>query len=85
MRNLGVTTQALESGVCFFEDLGFSSQQARLAWSFAMTYIHGRVSDDAHLARKADSYRLDGLRAPDYVDLGVEAVVLGIRAMMEEL
>jgi len=47
-----------------------------------MTYIHGRISVDAHLAHKPQAPRMSGLRARDYVDFGVEAVVVGLRAML---
>jgi AcrR family transcriptional regulator len=80
--SLGVTPEALQDGIRFFEDAGFSPSAARLAWSFAMTYIHGRISVDAHLASKPDAPRLDGLRAHDYVDFGVETVVAGLRAAL---
>jgi TetR/AcrR family transcriptional regulator, tetracycline repressor protein len=80
--DLGVTSDQLESGVRFFEDVGFSPKGARQAWSFAMTYIHGRISVDAHLAHKPQAPRMSGLRARDYVDFGVEAVIAGLRAML---
>ena len=47
-----------------------------------MTYIHGRISVDAHLAHKPEAPRMSGLRARDYVDFGVEAVIAGLRAML---
>lgn len=78
--NISVTAQTLQSGIRFFEDAGFSPKSARLAWSFAMTYIHGRISVDARLGHRPDAVRLDGLRARDYVEFGVDAV---IRALEE--
>jgi TetR/AcrR family tetracycline transcriptional repressor len=80
---LGVTPDRLEPAVRFFEEVGFPPPGARLAWSVAMTYIHGRMSVDAHLARNRGAPRLDGLRARDYVEFGVDTVVAGLRAMLE--
>ena len=80
---LGVTPDRLEPAVRFFEDVGFRSVTAPLAWSVAMTYIHGRMSVDAHLARDSTAPRLDGLRARDYVEFGLNTVVAGLRAMLE--
>jgi TetR/AcrR family transcriptional regulator, tetracycline repressor protein len=80
--DLGVTSDQLESGVRFFEEVGFSPKRARQAWSFAMTYIHGRISVDAHLAHQPQAPRMSGLRARDYVDFGVGAVIAGLRALL---
>jgi AcrR family transcriptional regulator len=80
--DLAVTPEQLESGIRFFEDAGFSSKGARLAWSYAMTYIHGRISVDAHLAHRPEAPRLSGLRARDYVEFGVEALIAGLRHML---
>ena len=80
---LGVTSDRLEPAVRFFEDVGFPQGGAQLAWSVAMTYIHGRMSVDAHLARTRGAQRLDGLRARDYVEFGVDTVVAGLRTMLE--
>ncbi len=79
---LGVTPEALQAGIRFFEKAGFSPSAARLAWTFAMTYIHGRISVDAHLATRADAPRLEGLRAHDYVEFGVDTVIAGLRAAL---
>jgi TetR/AcrR family transcriptional regulator, tetracycline repressor protein len=81
--NINVTPQGLALGIRFFEDAGFPPVQARLAWSFALTYIHGRISVDAHLGHKPEAPRLEGLRAHDYVTFGVEGVILGLRAIQE--
>ncbi len=80
---LGVTPDRLRDGIQFFEDAGFSLTKAPLAWSFALTYIHGRISVDARLTHKPDAPRLDGLRARDYVEFGIEAVIQGLRALQE--
>lgn len=81
--DLGVTPEQLESGIAFFEQIGFSPKRARLAWSFVMTYIHGRISVDAHLAHQPEGPRLAGLRARDYVQFGIDTVIAGIRLMLE--
>ncbi len=79
---LGVTPDRLEAGIGFFVDAGFLPDAAWLAWSFATTYIHGRISVDAHLGRNADTHHFEGLRARDYVTFGVEAVIGGLEAML---
>jgi AcrR family transcriptional regulator len=81
---LGVTPQDLERGIRFFEEAGFNPTNARLAWSFAMTYIHGRISVDARLGHNPDAPRLDGLHARDYVEFGIDAVIRGLNSMLEE-
>ena len=81
--DLGVTAERLESGVNFFEEIGFTPKRAGLAWSFAMTYIHGRISVDAHLGHKPDAPRRTGLRARDYVEFGIDCVVTALRTMLE--
>src|SRR5665213_1106688 len=81
--DLGVTTERLESGVRFFEQIGFTPRRAGLAWSFAMTYIHGRISMDAHLAHQPAAPRRTGLRARDYVEFGIDSVVTALRIMLE--
>lgn len=80
---LGVTPERLEAGISFFEQAGFPPTEARLAWSFATTYIHGRISVDAHLGHKADSPHLGPLRARDYLLFGVDTVLVGLEAMRE--
>jgi AcrR family transcriptional regulator len=79
--NLGVTSTSLAQGVKFFQDAGFQPKSARLAWSFAMTYIHGRMSVDAHLGHRSDAPRMHGLRARDYVEFGVDMVITGLREL----
>jgi TetR/AcrR family tetracycline transcriptional repressor len=81
--NINVSPDNLAGGIRFFEDAGFAPMQARLAWSFALTYIHGRISVDAHLGHKPEAPRLEGLRAHDYVTFGVEGVILGLRAIQQ--
>lgn len=77
---LGAGPAAIDAGVAFFEAAGFAPAEARLAWSFALTYLHGRLSVDARLRGRADAPRARGLKASDYVAYGVDAVVAGIRA-----
>ena len=81
---LGVTPDRLEAGIGFFVDAGFPPDVARLAWSFATTYIHGRISVDAHLSRNADTHHFEGLRARDYVRFGIDAVIGGLEAMLAD-
>jgi AcrR family transcriptional regulator len=76
---LGVTPESLHEGIRFFEEAGFSPAASRLAWSFSMTYIHGRISVDAHLATEPSAPRLEGLHARDYVAFGVDSVIAGLR------
>ncbi len=80
---LGVTPERMNEGIRFFEDAGFSPTNARLAWSFALTYIHGRISVDARLTHQPEAPRLDGLRAHDYVEFGVESVIEGLRGLCQ--
>ena len=80
---LGVTPERARDGIHFFEESGFSPANAPLAWSFALTYIHGRISVDARLARQPEAPRLNGLHAPDYVEFGVEAVIRGLRPLRQ--
>jgi AcrR family transcriptional regulator len=81
---LGVTPDRLEAGVEFFVQAGFPSASARLAWSFATTYIHGRISVDAHLGGKTDTHRFEGFKARDYVSFGVAAVIGGLESMLAD-
>jgi AcrR family transcriptional regulator len=76
--NINVSPEGLTQGIRFFEDAGFAPVEARLAWSFALTYIHGRISVDAHLGHKTEAPRLEGLRARDYVSYGVDTVIAGL-------
>jgi AcrR family transcriptional regulator len=81
--SLGVTAKVLQDGIGFFDQAGFGPKDARLAWSFALTYIHGRLSVDARLGQhRGEGPRLDGLHARDYVTFGVEAVIHGLEAML---
>jgi AcrR family transcriptional regulator len=81
--SLGVTSHTVRNGIAFFEAAGFDRVKAQLAWSFAYTYIHGRISVDAHLGHRAEAPRLEGLRAHDYVEFGIEAVIAGLRALRD--
>ncbi len=46
-----------------------------------MTYIHGRISVDTRLGHRPDAPRLDGLRARDFAEFGLEAVIAGLREL----
>jgi TetR/AcrR family tetracycline transcriptional repressor len=81
--SLGVTPESMAIGIRFFEDAGFTPQLARLAWSFAMTYVHGRISVDARLSHRPDAPRMDRLRAADFAAFGVDAVIAGLRSLRE--
>lgn len=80
---LGVTPERLDAGTAFFESAGFAPADARLAWSFATTYIHGRISVDAHLGRKPNAPHFGRLKSRDYVLFGVDAVVAGLDAILD--
>ena len=83
---LGTTPTSIADGVRFFEDAGFPPVTARLAWSFALTYIHGRLSVDARLQGTADrTVRVEGIRARDYVAFGVDAIVAGLHALLDQV
>jgi AcrR family transcriptional regulator len=80
---LGTTPTSIANGVRFFETAGFSPRQARLAWSFAMTYMHGRLSVDARLRGTPDqAVRVEGLHARDYVEFGIDALIAGLQAIL---
>lgn len=81
---LGVTPDRLEAGIGFFVEAGFPPDTARLAWSFATTYVHGRISVDAHLGRNAEMHHFEGLRARDYVTFGVDAVISGLESVLAD-
>jgi AcrR family transcriptional regulator len=78
---LGMTPERLEAGLVFFESIGFPSEQARLSYSYAITYVHGRLSVDAHLSHRADAPHLDGAKAADYVEFGVDAVIKALERL----
>lgn len=80
---LGVAPERLEAGLAFFESAGFLPADAPLAWSFALTYMHGRISVDARLGGKADAPHLRHLKSSDYLNFGVDAVVAGLEAMLD--
>jgi len=72
-------------GTAFFVEAGFTPDVAELAWSFAMTYVHGRLSAEAHL--DSESARAVGLAfrtASEHVDFGVEAVIVALRAILDD-
>jgi TetR/AcrR family tetracycline transcriptional repressor len=82
--NINVSPQIMRFGIQFFEDAGFAPAQAPLAWSFALTYIHGRISVDAHLRQSPDAAPLQGPGARDHLRYGVEAVLHGLRVLRED-
>lgn len=79
---MGVTADRFDAGIGFFEDAGFPPAQARLAWSFAMTYIHGRISVDAHLVHNGGPTHLDGIKAWDFVEFGIDSVIVALEASL---
>ena len=82
----GTTPTTIASGVGFFEDAGFPPVAAHLAWFFALTYIHGRLSVDARLHGTTDrTVRVEGIRARDYVAFGVDAIVAGLQVLLGEV
>lgn len=82
--NLGTEPETYSSGVKFFEDAGFPPDLARLAWPYAITYIHGRLSVDANLDRdSAHIGGMDGIPAKEHVEFGVDAVIAGLKAMLD--
>jgi AcrR family transcriptional regulator len=82
---MGSTPQGMSRGLEFFQQVGFSRRRARLAWVFALTYIHGRLSVEARLREADDLFmRVQGLRSRDYVEFGVDAVVAGLRTLLME-
>jgi len=70
-----------DAGIAFFEAAGFTKSDAALAFSFAQTYLHGRLGIEAIIHSRALRSRRQGLRAHDYVEFAVEGVIVGIRAM----
>lgn len=80
--SLGLTAEKLQEGIRFFEDAGFSPRTAPLVWSFTMTYIHGRISVDAHQTVMPGAARMAGLRARDFVEFGVDTLITGLRARL---
>jgi len=80
---MGTTPQRTAQQVRFFEDAGFPPRAAGLAWAFALTYLHGRLSVDARLRGKAArGSAFTGLHRRDYVEFGVDSVIAGLRAML---
>ena len=83
--SLGTTPGSIARGVAFFEAAGFPPRTARLAWSFAMTYLHGRLSVDARSRGTGSQIvKVAGIRSKDYVDFGVETLVAGLKVMLDE-
>jgi TetR/AcrR family tetracycline transcriptional repressor len=80
---MGASQQSIEAGVAFFEAAGFSNRSARMAWSFAITYLHGRLNVDARMRGRSSSGKVAGIKAKDYVAFGVDAVIAGIAAVAE--
>jgi AcrR family transcriptional regulator len=79
---LGAGPNVVQRGVQFFEDAGFKSTEARLAWAFAQTYLHGRLSVEAHLRGvEPGEHRFPGFTSRNYIEYGVDAVIEGIRTL----
>ncbi len=81
--SLGVTPAAVAEGIRFFEEAGFAPSKAPLAWSFAVTYILGRIIVDARLGHQHEAPRFGGLRAQSYLEFGIEAVICGLRELRD--
>jgi TetR/AcrR family tetracycline transcriptional repressor len=81
---IGVTTEMIEGGVGFFRAAGFSPTESQLAWSFAETYLHGRLNVDARLHGQSNLPRLDSLRARDFVEFGVDVLIDGLRSRLRD-
>src|SRR5205807_10358063 len=70
---MGATPDVMSNGISFFEQAGFPPRTARLAWSFALTYVHGRLSVDARLRGPGGrAAKVDGIPRRDHVAFGVE-------------
>ncbi len=84
MPSLGTDPDTYARGVEFFEKAGFSPRVARLAWPYAVTYVHGRLSVEANLDREtARSTGLSEIPAKEHVAFGVDAVVAGLQSILE--
>jgi AcrR family transcriptional regulator len=82
---VGATADSRREGTHFFIDVGFAPDSAELAWSFAMTYIHGRLSIEAHIdIEAAREVGLDFRTSREHVEFGVEAVILALRTMLRD-
>jgi AcrR family transcriptional regulator len=81
--HLVVDPQLVPSSVAsdFFEQAGFPPKEAHLVWAFALTYLHGRLHIDARM-RGGRIGRSRDLRARDFVEFGVDAVIAGIKGML---
>ena len=81
---MGAMPASHAAGTNILEEAGLSPRDAELAWSFALTFIHGRLSIDARIDR--DAAREAGIaeiRARDHALFGIDAVILGLRALVE--
>lgn len=84
MPSLGTDPGTYARGVEFFEEAGFPPRVARLAWPYAVTYIHGRLSVDVNLDRDtARSTGLSEIAAREHVAFGVDAVVAGLQSILK--
>jgi len=82
---LGTTATGHETGVRFFKEAGFSRRHADLAWSFALTFIHGRLSVDSSLDHGAASEAgLAAIKAREHVAFGADAVIQGLKAILDD-
>jgi AcrR family transcriptional regulator len=79
---LGTNAGQVSEGVEFFVRAGFDESQARLAWTFMITYAHGRLSVEANLRGvDAGDHRHAEFSSADYVAYGIEATIAGIAAL----
>ena len=80
--DLGTTPESYSVMVDFFRSAGFEEEAAVLAWSFAETYLLGRLTVDGRLHGLPRQHREGGPRARNYVERGVDALVAGIQATL---
>jgi AcrR family transcriptional regulator len=79
---IGNTPKSIAQGVAFFTDAGFSERNAQLAWSCAITFLHGRLSVDTRLrGPSGNAARFKGIRARDHLEYGLDVVIAGIHAL----
>jgi AcrR family transcriptional regulator len=75
----------LASYMIDLEEAGFDPDTALLAWSFALTYLQGRLSVDARFkSSEARVEGLDRLSRRAHAAFGFEAVVVALRAIRDD-
>ena len=84
---IGSTPRSVSRGVHFFEEAGFPSRLAELAWSCSLNYIHGRLSVESLLhspqGRSARLARLGGFRPARLRGVRCRRVIAGLRTMLD--